>query len=152
MKIQPIVVAFLISVLTVVFTEGCTTNPNSLTGVWNLVSVTVTDSDQTIAMDSDSVIGSLSLNANFMFTAKATIISQSVAETLGVPIGYNVTATGGYSYSGAYNTISFNLVSWSGKGSESASAEGAYKLSGTSLVLNLSAGSTAISANLIRAK
>jgi len=150
LKIQSIIVAALIAVLTVVFSEGCTTNSNSLTGVWKLVSVTVTDSSQTIATDSDSVIGSLILNANFTFTANGTIISQSVAETLGVPIGYNVTATGGYSYSGAYNTISFDLVSWSGKGNSSGSAEGTYKLSGNSLLLNLSAGSITISANLVR--
>jgi len=138
------------AMLLVISLEGCKTNSTSLTGKWNLVSITKTEGSQTTAVNSQSATGSLALNANFTFSVNGTITSQTGAQSLAFPLGSTGVATGNYSYSGAYNTISFFVTSWSGKGSQTGNASGTYTLSGNSLLINLDFGDTALMVNLSR--
>jgi hypothetical protein len=145
-------VAFIECVSLFTLLEGCKPNQSSLTGKWNFVSLTETDSSKTIALDSQSAAGSLTLSANFSFSVNGAIISQSGAQSLGLPIGSTGVASGTYSYSGAFNTISFFVTSWSGKGSQTGTASGTYTLSGNSLFISLNAGGAAVTAKLLKSQ
>lgn len=145
-----IAIVLVMAVSQFVSLEGCTNNPNSLTGTWNLEAATGVDSGQVVVADSGSATGSLTLNANFSFMAKGTISSQSLAQSLNLPVGYSGNATGGYSYSGSDNIIVFNLTGWSGGGNQSGSASGTYIISGNSLSIKLNIGTAIVSLNFVR--
>ncbi|HUI29483.1 MAG TPA: hypothetical protein VLX91_04635 [Candidatus Acidoferrales bacterium] len=147
-----IAIALIMVLSPVIFLEGCTTNPTSLTGTWNLVSITETNGSQTTTLNSASAVGSLALSANFTFSVDGVVTSQSGAELLGFPVGSTGVATGNYSYSGAYRTISFYVTSWSGKGSQTGSISGTYTLSGNALFINLNIRNAAVTVNLSRAQ
>ncbi len=132
--------------------EGCKNNPSSLTGTWNFMSVNETIGGQTTSVNFQSATGSLSLSANFTFSVNGEITSQSVARSLGLSAYASTTATGGYSYSGGDNTITFDVTSWSGKGSQMGNASGTYMLSGDSLLINLNVGNAVYSVSLLRSQ